>query len=645
MNEPSDRFGWFAGPKAEHGELFTAMVKRILEDYYHWRRNYFPEDGNVIDAAARRLAEPFADRFQDKLQELLALLKGDFPFYSPRYAAHMLSEQTLPSIAGYFAGMVYNPNNVTSEAAPVTVRLELEVSRMIARMLGYDDDSWAHLTGGGTVANFEALWIARSVRYLPFVARDLDRSSGCETEASRLTRTGLLRLAPIAALKLFAASFNAAYQHLGANPNAMKQVLHLYRESRYNVGEHGIATTLRLLQSEPVVILPETAHYCLPKALDLLGIGKSAIVRVPVDTDFRMRVDCAADAIESAEADGKHVLAVVAVAGTTEEGAFDPVDELIALRSAREAMGASSFWIHADAAYGGYLRTITNPTRLGLGEPHTDVEISGKRTRLELDLPIGSTCDALDALSACDSIVVDPHKLGYAPYPAGAVCFRSKLVKPIARQHAPYIGDSPGGVQEESDSESIGLYILEGSKPGAAAASLWLSHSLISLDRDGLGQLMQSNIRNACEFAALLDRGGELFERPKVQGVTLCRPGCNIVCFAFRPTDREGSLTEINRLNGELHKRFSLDAENRSHIYDQRFFVSRTVFEAPAYSPDCMKEFLMQMGVTQDEYLHEGVFVLRSVFMNPWYEAAKRTGRYFLAELVGDLYDQASSLV
>jgi hypothetical protein len=52
---------------------------------------------------------------------LLARLKADFPFHSPRYAAHMIAEQTLPSIAAYFAAMLYNPNNVSSDAGPAKV--------------------------------------------------------------------------------------------------------------------------------------------------------------------------------------------------------------------------------------------------------------------------------------------------------------------------------------------------------------------------------------------------------------------------------------------------------------------------------------------------------------------------------------------
>ncbi len=175
---------WFAGPKAENAPWFAQWLGRIVDDYYAWRRNYFPEDGVVVDSALRRQSEGFVDAFEDRLLELLARLKSDVPFHSPRYAAHMLAEQTLPSIAGTIAALLYNPNNVTSESAPVTVRLELEAGKMLCRMIGYPAESWAHLCSGGTLANFEALWIARSVRYLPLVVADA-ALWGCRVTSTR----------------------------------------------------------------------------------------------------------------------------------------------------------------------------------------------------------------------------------------------------------------------------------------------------------------------------------------------------------------------------------------------------------------------------------------------------------------------------
>src|ERR1019366_1770551 len=109
---------------------------------------------------------------------LLAALKQDVPFFSGRYQGHMVGEQTIAAQVAYFAAMLYNPNNVTEEVSPVTTRLELEVGTQLAAMIGYAPDrSWGHLCSGGTIANFEALWIARGVRYLPvalaLAARDL----------------------------------------------------------------------------------------------------------------------------------------------------------------------------------------------------------------------------------------------------------------------------------------------------------------------------------------------------------------------------------------------------------------------------------------------------------------------------------------
>lgn len=166
---------WFLGPKAEHADLWQELLSYTFQDYAHWRRNYFPGDPVTISRVRRREPETssWTDGLTTHLDRALNDLKAHFPFYSPRYIAHMLSEQTLPSVLGYFAGMLYNPNNVTDEAAPVTVALELEVGKMIAEMLGYDPDkSWAHLCSGGTVANLEALWVARTAQFIPFVVRE-----------------------------------------------------------------------------------------------------------------------------------------------------------------------------------------------------------------------------------------------------------------------------------------------------------------------------------------------------------------------------------------------------------------------------------------------------------------------------------------
>lgn len=638
---------WFAGPKAENSPWFNTWLGRISEDYCAWRRNYFPEDGVVVDSTLRRHNEPFMDAFEDRLLELLARLKADVPFHSPRYAAHMLAEQTLPGIAGYFAAMLYNPNNVTADVAPVTVKLELDAGRLLSRMIGYDDDSWAHLCSGGTTANIEALWAARTVKYLPFVTRDI--RLGLELGGSLLSASNkeLLGIPPLIAMEQYA----ALWREIRAHPEHEQLTVRaraIMSDSRFNVAERGIGAVCTAAESEAVLLVPESRHYCFEKTLDLIGLGRKSIRAVRVDENFRMRIDDLEKSLETVEREGRHVLAVVAVVGSTEEGSIDPVDSIIALRSRRESSGQSSFWLHADGAYGGYLRTVTIPKRTGLGDKHASVKVGGTVRQITLELPEHGECAALEQLGHCDSVTIDPHKLGYIPYPAGAICFRSNLVKPLMRQVAAYIDDAPSDPDSERKSESVGLYVLEGSKPGAAAAAVWLSHTLIPLDSSGHGMLMKDNIRNACELHALLETYPVILaENPAsapcdVRAICLCPPGSNIVCYAFRPTRSGAPLAQINQLNRDLFDRFNLCSGDRVH--EQSFFISRTSLSARQYSLETVGTFLDRLGVSAEEYAAHGVFLLRSVTMNPWYSYAKRRDRYYLSELTADLYATAAEL-
>ena len=64
--------------------------------------------------------------------------------------------------------LLFNQNNCAAEASTVTTKLEVEVGTDLCVMMGYDKDkSMGHLTAGGSVANIEAIWAARNVKYFP----------------------------------------------------------------------------------------------------------------------------------------------------------------------------------------------------------------------------------------------------------------------------------------------------------------------------------------------------------------------------------------------------------------------------------------------------------------------------------------------
>jgi hypothetical protein len=122
-----DHRALFLGPKGENADIFERLLLEAFRDHVFWRRNLHPEDGfSVREADKRKPGYRSITALSQELMGLLAELKGGVPFFSPRYIGHMTSDLSMASVVGYFAGLLYNPNNVSGEASPVTTRLELE---------------------------------------------------------------------------------------------------------------------------------------------------------------------------------------------------------------------------------------------------------------------------------------------------------------------------------------------------------------------------------------------------------------------------------------------------------------------------------------------------------------------------------------
>ncbi len=91
-------------------------------------------------------------------------MNTNYPFFHPRFAGQMLKPPHPAAVAGYLAGMLVNTNNHSLDGGPATTWMEREALTQLAAMLGLPDDGIGHLTGGGTVANLEGLFIARELR-------------------------------------------------------------------------------------------------------------------------------------------------------------------------------------------------------------------------------------------------------------------------------------------------------------------------------------------------------------------------------------------------------------------------------------------------------------------------------------------------
>lgn len=113
---------WFLGPKAENKEVFQRMIDTALAEHSRARREYFPGDPVYVTEEMKETPEyraTIAD-FERHLRLLLHELRGSVPFWSYRWQSHMNWDLSMPSLVGYFATMLYNPNNVAAEASPVT---------------------------------------------------------------------------------------------------------------------------------------------------------------------------------------------------------------------------------------------------------------------------------------------------------------------------------------------------------------------------------------------------------------------------------------------------------------------------------------------------------------------------------------------
>src|SRR4051794_10525782 len=87
----------------------------------------------------------------------------NYPFHHPRYAGQMLKPPHPVAIAAYTAAMHVNANNHALDGGPETSAMEVEVMAWLAQMFGFPAESLGHLTSSGTIANLEALWVAREL--------------------------------------------------------------------------------------------------------------------------------------------------------------------------------------------------------------------------------------------------------------------------------------------------------------------------------------------------------------------------------------------------------------------------------------------------------------------------------------------------
>ena len=147
------------------------------------------------------------------------------------------------------------------------------------------------------------------------------------------------------------------------------------------------------------IIIPASAHFSFKKAADMLNLN---IVEAGLDDNYKIDVDSVKSLISD------KTVAIVAIAGTTELGLIDPIEEISKIAF------ENNIYFHVDAAFGGF--SIPFLRDLGYDLPVFDFSLPG----------------------VC-SITVDPHKMGLAPIPAGGILFRKEEYLQVMAVDSPYL--------------------------------------------------------------------------------------------------------------------------------------------------------------------------------------------------------------
>ena len=247
-----------------------------------------------------------------------------------------------------------------------------------------------------------------------------------------------------------------------------------------------------------VIYASTQCHYSIDKSVDILGLGREAVRKIPADDRFHLSPEKLRDAIARDRDAGLHPCCVVGVAGTTSSGAIDPLEELAAI--ARE----NRCWYHVDAAYGGPLAF----------SPHHR--------------------DKLRGIELADSITFDPHKWMFVPFSCGALLVRdgAHALRNAFDMTPEYLNEDRGGADVDFD------FFRYGQMGTRRSNSLKLWMALKFMGREGYARTVERQIELTKYLAKQLD-ALDSFKRVGEVETAVC-------CFQFIPgPDLDGPSLDL----------------------------------------------------------------------------------------------------
>ncbi|MET9620914.1 MULTISPECIES: aspartate aminotransferase family protein [unclassified Streptomyces] len=305
------------------------------------------------------------------------------------------------------------------------------------------------------------------------------------------------------------------------------------------------------------IFASECSHFSVQKSATLLGLGRDAVVSVPVDRDKRMQSVILAAELETCRAEGLIPMAIVATAGTTDFGSIDPLPEIAALAAEYGA------WMHVDAAYG--------------------CGLLASRTRRHL----------LDGIEHADSVTVDYHKSFFQPVSSSAVLVRDGATLRHATYHADYLNP------RRSVAELIPNQVDKSLQTTRRFDALKLWMTLRVMGADGVGELFDE----VCDLAGA---GFDLLVADPRYDVVV-EPQLSTLVYRYIP-EAVTSPAEIDRAN--LYARKALFASGEAVVagtkVDGRQYLKFTLLN-PETTPADIAAVLDLIAGHAEQYLGENL--------------------------------------
>lgn len=311
------------------------------------------------------------------------------------------------------------------------------------------------------------------------------------------------------------------------------------REARFpGCWRRGVAQTPAAERA--VLLVGPQSHYSIERAAGLLGLGSDAVIPI-AEREAKMDLAALAETVAQVQAEGRVPLAVVATAGSTATGTFDPLAEVAEV--ARQA----GIWLHVDAAHGASF--MLSP-------------------RLR---------ERLRGIERADSVSWDPHKLMFMPISAGAVFVRDRRHLDAAfQQKAPYLFHLRPGEERSGDT---GQRTLQCSRR-FDALKLWIC--LRHYGARYFAQLIERTVDTT--FLLHLKLGEAADFEP------LHAPESNILCFRHLPERvRVRDQPMVDAFQSELRERYN--ASGRGWI-TATVLAGRRVLRVTLMNPQTREEHL-----------------------------------------------------